>query len=106
MASQPESRFKMPLNPKWQVVAESAFLFHSWGDECVVYNGATGDTHLLGLAAVQVMLKLQQTPADAVGLAEWVAPMLQTEPDDEFVLFIEQILTDFDHLGMIEHTPL
>lgn len=96
----------MPLNPKWQVAAENELLFRSWGDEFVVYNGATGDTHLLGLAAAQVILKLQQTPTDAVSLAEWVAPLLQTEPDDEFVLFIEQILTDFDSLGIIEHTRL
>lgn len=96
----------MPLNPKWQVAAENELLFRSWDDEFVVYNGATGDTHLLGLVAAQVMLKLQQAPADAVKLAEWVAPLLQIEPDDEFVLFIEQILTDFDNLGIIEHTRL
>ena len=96
----------MPLNPKWQVADENEFLFRSWDDEFVVYNGATGDTHLLGLVAAQVMLKLQQTPTDAVSLAEWVAPLQQIEPDDEFVLFIEQILTDFDSLGIIEHSRL
>lgn len=96
----------MLSNSKWQVSAENELLSHSWGDEFVVYNGATGDTHLLGLVAAQVMLKLQQSPADAVSLAEWVAPLQQIEPDDEFVLFIEQILTDFDGLGMIEHTRL
>ncbi|GAO36995.1 hypothetical protein SCT_2410 [Sulfuricella sp. T08] len=96
----------MPLNPKWQVADENEFLLRSWDDEFVVYNGATGDTHLLGLVAAQVMLKLQQTPTDAVSLAEWVAPLQQIEPDDEFVLFIEQILTNFDSLGIIEHSRL
>ncbi|BAN36153.1 hypothetical protein SCD_n02345 [Sulfuricella denitrificans skB26] len=96
----------MRLNQKWQVAAENELLYHSWGDEFVVYNGATGDTHLLGLAAAQVLLKLQQAPADTVSLAEWIAPLQQIEPDDEFVFFIEQILTDFDSLGIIEHTQL
>ncbi|MHB9102522.1 MAG: HPr-rel-A system PqqD family peptide chaperone [Sulfuricella sp.] len=96
----------MRLNQKWQVAAENELLFRSWEDEFVVYNGATGDTHLFGLVAAQVMLKLQQTPADAVNLAEWVAPLLQIEPDDEFVFVIEQILKDFDSLGIIEHTRL
>jgi len=96
----------MPLNPKWQLADENAFLFRSWDDEFVVYNGATGDTHLLGLVAAQVMVKLQQTPTDAVSLAEWVAPLLQTEADDEFMFVIEQILIDFDSLGIIEHTRL
>lgn len=96
----------MPLNPKWQVAGGKEFLLRSWDDEFVVYNGATGDTHLLGLVAAQVMLKLQQTPMDAARLAEWVAPLLQTEPDDELVFVIEQILTDFDSLGIIEHTRL
>ena len=96
----------MPLNPKWQVSGGKEFLFRSWDDEFVVYNGATGDTHLLGLVAAQVMLKLQQTPMDAASLAAWVAPLLQTEPDDELVFVIDQILTDFDSLGIIEHTRL
>jgi len=96
----------MRLNQKWQVAAGNELLSRSWEDEFVVYNGATGDTHLLGLVAAQVMLKLQQMPADAVNLAEWVAPLLQIEPDDEFVLFIERILTDFDKLGIIEHSQL
>lgn len=96
----------MPLKQKWQVATENELLCRSWDDEFVVYNGATGDTHLLGLVAAQVMLKLQQTPADAVSLAEWIALMQQIEPDDEFVFFIEKILTDFDNLGIIEHTPL
>ena len=96
----------MPLNPKWQVVAENKLLFRSWDDESVVYNGATGDTHLLGMIAAQVILKLQQTPADAVSLAEWVAPLMQTQSDDEFVIFIEEILADFDSLGIIEQSRL
>jgi PqqD family protein of HPr-rel-A system len=96
----------MSLNQKWQVVADNELLFRSWNNEFVVYNGATGDTHLLGLVAAQVMLKLQQMPADSVNLAEWIAPLQQIEPDDEFVIFIEQILMDFDKLGIIERTPL
>ena len=96
----------MRLNRKWQIAAENELLYHSWDDEFVVYNGATGDTHMLGLVAAQVMLKLQQMPADAISLAAWIASLQQIEPDDEFVLFIEQILTDFDNLGIIEHTQL
>ncbi len=96
----------MPLNPKWQVASVNELLFRSWDDEFVVYNGATGDTHLLGQVAAQMMLKLQKTPADAVSLAEWVGSLQQIEPDDEFVLFIEQILTDFDSLGIIETNRL
>ena len=96
----------MRLNQKWQIAAENELLYHSWDDEFVVYNGATGDTHMLGLVAAQVMLKLQQMPADAISLAAWIASLQQIEPDDEFELFIEQILTDFDNLAIIEHTQL
>ena len=84
------------------MAAENALHFHSWGNDFVVYNSAAGDTHLLGSIAAQVLLKLQQAPADAVNLAEEIASSLQREPDDELVLFIEQTLADFESFGIIE----
>lgn len=86
----------------WRVISGHALHFRSWEDELVVYNSLSGDTHLLGSAAAHVLLKLRQAPADAASLAESLAPLLQTDLDEELALEIEQLLADLDSLALIE----
>jgi PqqD family protein of HPr-rel-A system len=40
-----------------------------WGDEFVVYNDLSGDTHLLDSAAMDFLLQLQARAADDAGVA-------------------------------------
>ncbi|MFN3397448.1 MAG: HPr-rel-A system PqqD family peptide chaperone [Sulfurimicrobium sp.] len=88
------------------MISGHALHFRSWGDESVVYNSLSGDTHLLGLAAAHVLLKLQQAPSDAVALAESLAPVLQTGFDEELVLETERLLAELDRLALIERSQL
>ena len=88
----------------WRVISEHALHFCSWGDEFIVYNSLSGDTHLLGLTAAHVLLTLQQTPSDVTKLAESLAPMLQTKMDDELVFQIDHLLAELDTLALIERT--
>ncbi|TAN75819.1 MAG: HPr-rel-A system PqqD family peptide chaperone [Gallionella sp.] len=88
----------------WRLISDHAFCFRSWNDEFVVYNSLSGDTHLLGLAAAQILLELQQAPSDAITLATSLAPLLQAEIGEEFSLQIEHLLADLDKLALIEHS--
>jgi PqqD family protein of HPr-rel-A system len=89
---------------QWRVISDSALRFRFWDDEFVVYNSLSGDTHLLGLTAAQILLKLQQAPSTAIALTESLAPLLNAKMDDEFVFQIEHILADLDTLALIERT--
>jgi PqqD family protein of HPr-rel-A system len=89
---------------QWRVISDSALHFRFWEDEFVVYNSLSGDTHLLGTTAAQILLKLQQAPSNATSLSESLAPLLHAEMDDELVIQIEQILADLDTLALIERT--
>jgi PqqD family protein of HPr-rel-A system len=40
-----------------------------WGDEFVVYNDLSGDTHLIDSAAMDFLLQLQARAADDAGVA-------------------------------------
>jgi PqqD family protein of HPr-rel-A system len=89
-------------NMKWRLVADQALHFRFWDDEFVVYDNLSGDTHLLGSTAAQILLKLKQAPSNATTLAESLAPPLNAEKDGEFVAQVEHILTDLDTLALIE----
>ena len=86
----------------WKVISEQDLHFHSWDDECVVYNNLSGDTHLLSLAAAQILLKLKEAPSNAALLAVTLAPLWQVDPDQELALQIENILSDLNAIALIE----
>lgn len=84
-------------------MSDQSLHFHSWNDEFVVYNNLSGDTHLLGSAAAQVLLKLQHGPSDAITLARSLASLLQVEMMDESLApQIEKLLADLNALDLIE----
>jgi len=85
-------------------MSDLALHFRCWDDEFVVYNNLSGDTHLLGSAAAQILLKLQQAPSDAIALAESLAPQLQAEMeiDKELVDQISRLLADLHTLALAE----
>lgn len=92
---------------QWRALSDLALHFRSWDDEFVVYNSLSGDTHLLGSAAAQVLLKLQQAPSDAVALAESLTPQFQArmemeKMDKELVDQITRLLEDLHTLALVE----
>lgn len=88
---------------KWQIISsDQALYFHSWDNECVVYNSLSGDTHLLNLTASQILLKLQQSPTEATTLAKLVPPTDQSESHAEHELQIEHLLAELNALNLIE----
>lgn len=95
----------MASNLKWRVRSERALHFHSWGDEFIVYNSLSGDTHLLGSVAAQILLRLQQAPSDFMSLAELLTSLLQTEMmGEQLEPQLVNILEDLNALALIERT--
>ena len=90
----------------WQVAKNTTLHIHSWEDEFVIYNSASGDTHLLGMVAAQSVIRLQQGPSESSGLLKDISQLLQISPDDELKQLIDNTLTDLSGLGIIENTSL
>jgi PqqD family protein of HPr-rel-A system len=87
---------------KWRAISDPAFNARSWGNEFVVYNPLSGDTHLLGLAAAQILTHLHQAPSTAASLLASLAALWQVESNEELVLQVDAILADLDALALIE----
>ncbi len=86
----------------WTATSDGAGGLRFWNDEYVVYNQRSGNTHLLGFAAGQVLLKLQQSSLDVDSLSSTLATDWQLELDDEFKLQISLLVEDLAALSLIE----
>lgn len=64
--------------PVWRLTPGLALAHRGWDEEFVVYDNLSGDTHLLGAAAVAALTVLQHGGADLAKLAA----ALDLEPDE------------------------
>jgi PqqD family protein of HPr-rel-A system len=89
--------------PIWQTFR---LLHKDWGeDEIVVFNSASGNTHLINATAWKIVYILQSKPCSAFELAEQIAAESQLDVDEEIVRRIEIVLNTLDELGLIEPLP-
>lgn len=85
----------------WKVEDGARFHFRRWGDECVAYDNATGDTHLLDPVAAELLLALQQAAATTEELVQRVASRLGTGTGSDLFSALESALGDFERLALI-----
>jgi PqqD family protein of HPr-rel-A system len=73
----------------WKLIDGQCLSHRGWDEEYVVYNDISGDTHLLGPDAMQLLLRLQAGPATEYALATF----LKVEPGerDALTLALEQL---------------
>jgi PqqD family protein of HPr-rel-A system len=74
----------------------------SWPDSDVVFNLASGNTHLLTPLAAQILRKLEIEPADCYQLAERIASEADIASGDDLVESVSNLLDNLDNLGLIE----
>src|SRR5262249_9723902 len=86
----------------WKASPEAQLLWRQWDGEYVVYNPASGDTHLLNPVAAAALQCLEQSPTSLAQLTEWVASELDLESEPELRQHLEKLLTQFEELGLIE----
>ncbi len=76
-----------------------------WGDYGVVYDAASGNTHLLDALQFELLDRLRQTPRslDALKaeLADEIEPLPDDAPGDEAVAWQERLLS-LHRLGLIQ----
>ena len=80
----------------WRLIPGQTLAHRSWDGEYVVYNDLSGDTHLFGADAMQLLLHLGAGPADEDTLAR----ALEAAPDEREALAV--MLTELGALSLIE----
>ncbi len=77
----------------WMVPAEVQLEWRTWGESSVVFNQASGDTHLLDSAAAEVLERLETRPASIDELCERLGELMEPH--------IETLVAKLEHLGLI-----
>jgi PqqD family protein of HPr-rel-A system len=86
----------------WRLIPGQTLRFRAWGDEFVLYNDLSGDTHLLGASAVHILQSIQHTTADEDVLIASLCESMQMDRDEEVALHVTQLLADLKSLSLIE----
>lgn len=79
----------------WHLAPDAQLLLRYWDDECVLYHGASGDTHRLPELVGRLLERLGEAPATIPELAE----AIDLHEED-----VAASLEEFVRLGIAEAT--
>jgi PqqD family protein of HPr-rel-A system len=82
----------------WCLSPGQLLTHRGWDGEYLVYNDLSGDTHLLGELAVELLLALRQGARDESALAAELA----LSADPEQYAFLHDLLTELAGLSLID----
>ncbi len=84
----------------WRVRPGQALRHRGWDGEFVLYNDLSGDTHLIGEAALAVLLALARGPATAAALE---AALAEPEADSASAAgALDELLASLRTLHLVE----
>jgi PqqD family protein of HPr-rel-A system len=83
----------------WRLTPGQQLRRRQWDGECVLYNDLSGDTHLLGADALELLLALLAGPADASALAR---RLLAAGLDADEPAEVDALLADLEGLALVE----
>lgn len=91
----------MAASETWRLRPGQTLQYRQWDGECVLYNDLSGDTHLLGDGAIELLLALRGGPATNEALAAVLQAGFDIDPS-ELDLETTTLLRDLQHLNLIE----
>lgn len=83
---------------RWRIAPGQTLRQRVWQDEGVIYNNLSGDTHLLGAAALELLQMLQEAPASTAELVQAAGTDLPANFNDE----LDMLLGELRALSLIE----
>jgi PqqD family protein of HPr-rel-A system len=86
---------------RWRVAAASDLHWRHWDDEFVVFNTASGQTHLLNPLGATA-LRLLETPLSVESLCEHLAEVHSIEIDAELQRAVYELVQEMDRIGLID----
>ncbi len=94
----------MPRDTEWRLTPPAGLHWQHWGDECLFYHAASGDTHLIDPTGAQVLQILQGSPKTLAELLEDLGGSDDAEATQTISGYIESLLAKLHRLGVIEPT--
>lgn len=86
----------------WRLAPLTELRWRRWGDEWVVYDIASGDTHQMDTLTAVTLGSLETQPYDLSELAEQVSMELEISDIAKVEMVLAEILERLGKLGLIE----
>ena len=86
---------------RWGLPEDVGLLWKSWDEEVIVFNQASGQTHLLDALSAEVLRELEQRPVTVVDLVTLFADRYGLN-SEELGDRLTTICRRFDELGLAE----
>jgi PqqD family protein of HPr-rel-A system len=77
-------------------------LWKTWGEESIVFNESSGNTHLLNPTAAKILSIVQSQPNSAEEISLKIASESELGADEEILERVAVVLETLDSLGLIE----
>lgn len=85
----------------WRVLPGQHLLHRGWGDEFVVYNNLTGDTHLIDGDTLALLTQLHLAPADIAALSGALGDDLPSDDRAALPDTLHTMLGSLQHLYLV-----
>ena len=87
----------------WQIATPHSLHLKQFDSvRLVLFNGASGQTHILNALCEDLLELLRDSPDSSVALAEKLALHYEYPLDEEFFIYFNKMLADLDYLGLVE----
>ena len=93
---------RVPTETLWTRSIGSELHWASWDRDEVIYDAASGDTHLLDPITALLLKRLQSAPANTGELADLVAAELKVDSGDELLARVYRSLVGLRSLWLID----
>jgi PqqD family protein of HPr-rel-A system len=88
----------------WRIVPNATLHWQTWDDDCIVFNSASGQTHLLDPLPALLLRQVDEGCSDRELLLNGTAKLLDVELTAEIRGLLDQALKQLDDAGLIEPT--
>ena len=75
-----------------------------WGDECVIYNQLTGETHLVDGMGAEVFKLISEKSSTRAQLLQNIQNVFELETDSDMEGLLDNLILEYQKLGLVEVT--
>jgi PqqD family protein of HPr-rel-A system len=86
----------------FRIFQNSKLFWRVWDDEFIIFHPLSGDTHLLDYFSAEVLKSIEDAPAECAEIAAFISRKFEIDLDEKLVDRIEELLSKFSKLNLIE----
>ncbi|BBL73615.1 hypothetical protein MishRS11D_07130 [Methylomagnum ishizawai] len=85
-----------------RAASAGGLLWRDWGDDYIVYQPSSGETHVFNQTTALILERLKQGPASLEQVLVWIVRLLELGPQELALDHLRIAAKRLDELGLIE----